>query len=140
MNLDARAAIVAEAKTWIGTPYHHQAHVKGAGVDCAWMPILVYKHCGYVPADFDPGNYAPDWYLHKTEEIYLQNVQRFSKRTTEPQPGDFALFKLGHCACHGAIIIEPDFVIHADRRTRKVEIACISQDLIRRLHSYWTVF
>ena len=25
---------VAEALTWLGTPYHHQGRVKGVGVDC----------------------------------------------------------------------------------------------------------
>lgn len=29
-----RAAVVAEARSWIGTPYHNCADVKGAGVDC----------------------------------------------------------------------------------------------------------
>ena len=29
-----RAAVVTEAKTWIGTPFHHAARVRGAGVDC----------------------------------------------------------------------------------------------------------
>lgn len=29
-----RAAVVAEARDWIGTPYRHQASVKHAGCDC----------------------------------------------------------------------------------------------------------
>lgn len=29
-----REAIVATAGAWIGTPYHHQACVKGRGCDC----------------------------------------------------------------------------------------------------------
>lgn len=143
MNLDVRAAIVKEALSWIGTPYHHKAHVKGHGVDCAWMPLNVYQQFGLVPADFDPGNYASDWYLHKTEEIYLKQVEKFSTRLpsgVSPGIADFALFKLGHCACHGAIVIDEDMVVHADRRTGSVQRARISTDLIRRLHSYWTVF
>jgi NlpC/P60 family putative phage cell wall peptidase len=135
-----RESIVAEARTWIGTPYHHKAHVKGHGVDCAWMPIEVYRHFGFIPPDFDPGHYASDWYMHKSEEIYLRQVEKFGRRIEAAKPGDFALFKLGRCACHGAIVIDPDHVIHADLRTGKVEIASISQDLHRRLHSYWTVF
>jgi cell wall-associated NlpC family hydrolase len=30
----SRSAIVAEARTWIGTPYRHQASLKGVGCDC----------------------------------------------------------------------------------------------------------
>lgn len=32
--MPTRAEIVAEARTWIGTPWHHQAHKKGVGADC----------------------------------------------------------------------------------------------------------
>ena len=28
------AAILAECRAWIGTPYRHQASVKGVGCDC----------------------------------------------------------------------------------------------------------
>ena len=40
-----RAAVVAEARSWIGTPYHHAADVKGHGVDCAMLLIRVYCDC-----------------------------------------------------------------------------------------------
>jgi NlpC/P60 family putative phage cell wall peptidase len=29
-----RESIVKAARGWLGTPYHHQASVKGAGADC----------------------------------------------------------------------------------------------------------
>jgi NlpC/P60 family putative phage cell wall peptidase len=32
-----RAAIVVEARSWIGTPFIHQAAAKGAGCDCAGL-------------------------------------------------------------------------------------------------------
>jgi NlpC/P60 family putative phage cell wall peptidase len=32
-----RAEIVAEARAWIGTPFHAQGHVKGIGCDCAGL-------------------------------------------------------------------------------------------------------
>jgi NlpC/P60 family putative phage cell wall peptidase len=34
-----RDEFIAEARTWIGTPYHHQARVKGVGVDCVGLVI-----------------------------------------------------------------------------------------------------
>lgn len=33
----ARAAVLAEARAWIGTPFRHQAAVKGVGCDCAGL-------------------------------------------------------------------------------------------------------
>ena len=38
---DLRARIVAEAMTWLGTPYHHRGKLKGIGVDCAQLPLCV---------------------------------------------------------------------------------------------------
>ena len=42
MSLHAsRAAVVAEAIAWLGTPYHHRARIKGVGVDCAQLALGV---------------------------------------------------------------------------------------------------
>jgi cell wall-associated NlpC family hydrolase len=48
MSASQRAAVVAEAKTWIGTPYHHAADVKGHGVDCAMLLVRIYGDLGLV--------------------------------------------------------------------------------------------
>jgi NlpC/P60 family putative phage cell wall peptidase len=37
------AAVVAEARRWIGTPYQHQARLHGVGVDCAGLIIGVAR-------------------------------------------------------------------------------------------------
>lgn len=29
-----REAVIAAARSWLGTPYHHQASRKGVGCDC----------------------------------------------------------------------------------------------------------
>ncbi|MDO6044547.1 hypothetical protein Q4P48_08410 [Neisseria gonorrhoeae] len=46
---DLRARIVEEARSWLGTPYHHHAMVKGAGVDCAMLLVAVYGAVGLLP-------------------------------------------------------------------------------------------
>ena len=65
-----RTAVLDEARSWLGTPYHHRACVKGAGVDCAQILIAVYANAGLIQA-FDTGDYPPDWMLHREEERYL---------------------------------------------------------------------
>src|SRR5260370_9302840 len=55
---DLRAAVVQEAESWIGTPFHHAARVKGAGVDCLMLLAEVYQHPGVV-APIDPPFYVP---------------------------------------------------------------------------------
>lgn len=109
-----RAAIVAEAETWLRTPYHHQAAVKGHGVDCAQILIEVYAAVG-LAAKFDAGYYPSDWMLHRSEERYLGNVEQYCTRTEVPLPGDIALFKFGRCFSHSAIVVDYPSVIHAQR-------------------------
>lgn len=112
--MDARAAIVAEARTWLGTPYVPCARVKGAGVDCGQLLIGVFHACGLIP-NVDPGPYSPDWHLHHSEELYLGQVLGHADPVDDPQPGDIALFQFGRCVSHGAIVVAWPHVIHAYR-------------------------
>lgn len=132
-----REEIVAEALSWLHTPYHHQAGVKGVGVDCVWYLIRVFQHVGLVDKDFDPGNYSAEWYLHRHEEIYLAGVERYAHRVEAPQLGDVALYQHGRCVSHGAILIGPDLVIHASRPDRQVEIVEM-RAIEDKFHSFWS--
>jgi NlpC/P60 family putative phage cell wall peptidase len=38
-----RQTIIAEARAWIGTPYHHQAARKGVGCDCLGLVRGVWR-------------------------------------------------------------------------------------------------
>lgn len=134
---ELRASIVAEALSWLRTPYHHQARIKGVGVDCVWLLIEVFKTVGIVAADFDPGNYAGEWYFHQTEEIYLTGVIGHARRIEAPQPGDVALYRFGHCVSHGAIVVAEGYCVHANRRARNVELIEL-RALEDRFHSYWS--
>jgi cell wall-associated NlpC family hydrolase len=49
--------VVACARGWIGTPFHHQARLKGVGVDCAGLVIGVARELGLVPEGFDINGY-----------------------------------------------------------------------------------
>lgn len=140
MHLEKRAAIVAEAMTWIGTKYHHQAKVKGAGCDCVTLLIAVFQSVGIVPMDFDPGNYSGEWYFHRHEEIYMGGVEKYAHRIeTPPSPGDVALYKHGHCVSHGGILVGNDLIIHADRRVGQVDLTEM-RSLEDKFHSYWSCF
>lgn len=46
-----RAAVVAEGRSWVGTPSIHQACRKGVGVDCAMLIRAVGEACGVVSVD-----------------------------------------------------------------------------------------
>lgn len=40
-----RSTVVNEAMTWLGTPYAHEKHTKGEGVDCINLLLEVWKAC-----------------------------------------------------------------------------------------------
>lgn len=109
-----RALIIKEARSWLGTPYHSCADVRGAGVDCGMLLVRVFVDTGLCES-FDPRPYAEDWHLHRSEEKYLGFVVERLKEVAEPQPGDVVVFRYGRCYSHGAIItkVVPLTIIHA---------------------------
>jgi cell wall-associated NlpC family hydrolase len=110
---EQRAAVVAEALTWLNTPYHHAARIKGAGVDCAMLPAAVYRAAALIP-EFAVDHYPPDWHLHRNAERYLDIVTRHASEVLAPTgAGDFVLYRWGRCFAHGAIVIAWPQIVHA---------------------------
>jgi NlpC/P60 family putative phage cell wall peptidase len=112
-----RAAIIDEAKTWIGTPFHHMACRKGAGADCLGLIYGVYRAVGVV-GEVEIPFYRPDQFQHRSAETYLDGLLRYGWEVERPEPGDVALFKYGRVFWHGGIVVEWPKLIHAfaDRR------------------------
>ena len=110
---EQRRAVVAEALSWVGTPYHHAARVKGAGADCGLLLAAVYEAAGVLPR-VDPGAYPHDWMLHRDEERYLELVQAHAREIEgPPQPGDTAVWRFGRTYSHGALVLEWPQIVHA---------------------------
>lgn len=114
---EQRAAVVAEAKSWLRTPHRNGQRLKGAGVDCAMFPAEVYHSVGLVP-HIEVEHYPRDWHHHNAAERYLAKVFEYATEIAqvEARPGDLVLFVDGKCYAHGAIIQPPGWprVIHAD--------------------------
>lgn len=108
-----RALVVKEAETWLKTPFHHEARVKGHGVDCGQLLIAVYGAFGYIPLDYSLAHYSPDFAQHRDREWYLEIVKEFAHQVTEPGVGDIVLFKWGRLFSHGGIVTDWPKIIHA---------------------------
>lgn len=119
-----RAVIVSEAMTWLNTPYHHRARVKGAGVDCAMILIGIFSEVGLID-EFEPEDYPRDWMLHQEEDRFRESVRQHADQIelAEVLPGDVALYLVGKCFAHGAVMIDWPLILHADSRYGKVTLA-----------------
>lgn len=130
MTIDTRERIAAEARAWLGTPYHRHACIKGIGVDCAQILIAVYASVGLVD-QIDAGNYASDWHLHRREEVYVDWLDRYGERIerAQVQLGDVALFKFDLTHSHSGIVVgtNPLTFVHAYAKTRRVELTRIDE-------------
>lgn len=142
---EQRARIVAEARSWLRTPYRNCADIKGVGVDCGMLIVRVFVDTGLCEP-FDPRPYAPDWHLHRSEERYLGFVFDRCCEVIEPQPGDVIVYKYGRCYSHGGIITRTDplTIAHALISARRVieEEVQHSTELMApqrapRIFSYW---
>ncbi len=130
--------ILAEAESWILTPFHHRACIKGVGVDCAHFLIGVFSNVGMGgPPGQQVEEYPPDWHFHRSEERFLAYIKKYCREVKSPKPGDIAMFRFGRCASHGAIVVEWPRVIHAYKGQGVVYSDADQAELQGRLHSFW---
>lgn len=111
-----RDDIIREARAWIGTPYRHQASLKGVGADCLGLLRGIWRELvGQEPEPVP--SYSPDWAELLKEETLLAAAQRHLVELplSAARPGDVYLFRmgLGHPAKHCAIKSADDRIIHA---------------------------
>lgn len=115
MNV-TRDQIVAEARSWIGTPYRHQASLKGVGCDCLGLVRGIWRALYGAEPETTPA-YSPDWAEVSGDERLAAAARRhlIEIATHEAQPGDVLLFRWRpHLpAKHAAILMANDRMIHA---------------------------
>ena len=111
-----RAAVVAEAKTWIGTRFSMNANLKQVGTDCGRFPRSVLAACG-VPVPDLPSHWPRDFAQHAMadSEPYIALIQQALVEVDLPEPGDLAVFKplRSRCYSHAAIVVQWPNFIHA---------------------------
>ncbi|MFT4252944.1 MAG: NlpC/P60 family protein [Caulobacter sp.] len=107
--MSARRRALDEARGWIGTPYQHQASLKGAGCDCLGLVRGVWRALG--GAEIAPPPYRPDWAELGQGEPLLEGLARVLTplAPTAARPGDVLVFRMarGAPAKHCAILSTP---------------------------------
>jgi NlpC/P60 family putative phage cell wall peptidase len=111
-----RAAIVSEATSWIGTPYRHEASLKGVGCDCLGLVRGVWRSLYGAEPEAAPA-YTADWAEAKGAETLAEAGYRHlvAIAPDEAAPGDVLLFRwrANLPAKHAAILIAPERFVHA---------------------------
>jgi cell wall-associated NlpC family hydrolase len=114
-----REAVVLEAESWLGTPWHHMGRVKGVGVDCAMLLAETFHAPGLIPY-VETEYYPADWHFHQAQQRLMDKVFQYAVETEERLPGNVILFHFGKCYAHAAIIKKYPICIHASRHDKMV--------------------
>ena len=123
------ALVVAEARLWLGTPYRHQASLRGAGTDCLGLLRGVWRQIyGQEPEVVPP--YTSDWSEPSGQEDMIAAARRWlvEKPLTRDDDGDVLIFRMrpGAVAKHVAIAAHQSkqpTIIHAYSGYAVVETA-----------------
>lgn len=120
-----RHDILAAARDWIGTPYLHQASVKGAGCDCLGLIRGIWRDLYGVEPETPPP-YSPDWAEAGGKETLLSAAQRHFAPIPiiEAGAGDLVLLRWRPAlpAKHAGLLTGPDTLLHAHDGAAVTEI------------------
>lgn len=102
--------VVQTARAWIGTPYMHQASVRGAGCDCLGLIRGVWRDAVGPEPERTPA-YSKDWSEPQGDEkLWRAALRHFvTKPLSDEARGDLLLFRMqdGAVAKHLGIQAEP---------------------------------
>ncbi|MGL5447076.1 MAG: peptidase P60 [Rhabdaerophilum sp.] len=125
-----RAQVVEAARGWLGTPYQHQASLRGVGADCLGLLRGVWREViGEEPEAFRP--YSPSWAEVSGEDLLEGAARRHLVPVNDVaaiEAGMVILFRWrSHLpAKHCAIATGPDAFIHAHDGASVAEVALLS--------------
>lgn len=121
-QLLGRNDIVEMARTWLGTPYRHQASCRGAGCDCLGLLLGIWREvAGCIPEN--PPPYSALWREVGGGETLLAAAGRHMIVQENGRPGDVVIFRMQRDtpAKHVGIISAHDHFIHAYQGNGVVE-------------------
>ena len=118
------ALVITTALSWLGTPYHDQASLRGVGCDCLGLARGIWREMvGNEPFPIPP--YSRDWGETGPREVLAEGARQMMPEITptEARPGTLILFRMAPRAIakHVGILTGPDRFIHAYERLGVVE-------------------
>lgn len=110
--------VVAAARSWLGTPYHDQASLRGVGCDCLGLVRGVWREVvGPEPVPIPP--YRRD---HASREL-ARRLQRVMtpRAPLDAGPGALVVFAMGGGAAHLGLWADTGTFVHAHARLGVLE-------------------
>lgn len=100
-------AVIAEARSWLATPFVEQQHAKGIGCDCVGLIGGVAVELGLVPADFWHVGFRPyHGYAQRPFNAVLERgCREFLIEIAVAGPGDVVLMRYGDDPQHLGIVV-----------------------------------
>ena len=107
------------AREWKGTPFIHEARLKGIGADCETFLSAVFSEAGIFEAR-DVPRISAQWFLNTREDLYLNFLRKYTGEyeftpgpdAVTPQPGDIICVRHRWVYSHGALVTDWPMVIH----------------------------
>jgi NlpC/P60 family putative phage cell wall peptidase len=121
-----RQDIIGAARSWVGTPYHHQGSCKGVGADCLGLVRGVWRTLYGGEAETPPA-YSRDWAEASGAETLIgaATLHLSLIPLADAKGGDAVVFRFrpGAPAKHIGILSAPDRLVHAMEGGPAVEIS-----------------
>jgi cell wall-associated NlpC family hydrolase len=136
---EARAAIVVEALSWVGTPFKNMSDIKGpnGGIDCAMLQVRCYVDTGRIPP-IDPRPYSSQFHLHKSEEEYLRIMKDIGGVEVEkPRLSDCLVYHFGRVFSHGGILINSLQIVHAFTKSGICQVSNLDEEDLMWIAQGW---
>jgi NlpC/P60 family putative phage cell wall peptidase len=124
--------VVDVARSWIGTPYHHNASLKQVGCDCFGLIRGIYEDITGVKI-YPSSEYSPSWLRDKNNKYKLkENLDSMGEQSFVCSPGDILIFGIEDFYVHCGIFAGETFIHCYEDVNKVVEMSYI--DKWKRLH------
>jgi len=116
--------VIAVARSWLGTPYHDQASLRGVGCDCLGLARGVWREVvGNEPFVIPP--YSRDWGETGPYEVLAEGARgtMIEILPDDASPGTLLIFRMERRAIakHVGILTDAGTFIHAYERLGVIE-------------------